>query len=460
MNTEHKASLLRQLPKIDTLLGSEVGQRVVGELGHEAAVALCRRSVDMERATVLESEIEPSTARVLSGLERLLDETLSRRLGPVINATGVLLHTNLGRAPLGEELLAEASRLVSGYLNLEMDVRHRQRGVRAPRVTELLCELTGAEDAIVVNNNAAAVMLVLATLAAGREVIVSRGELVQIGGGFRIPDILAASGARLVEVGTTNITTTDDYAAAITSDTAALLKVHRANFRMEGFVESPDVEALSKLARQDAALIEDLGSGNLLGDFGPLAVSEPGPAASLRAGADLVCFSGDKMLGLVQAGIIVGQADLVRQVAKHPLMRALRLDKLRLAILEVGLSWMARQELSKLSLYQLASTPSSVLEDRARRIVASVNAKSQLEVTPSLATFGGGTTPGEALPSFCVVVRPTQCSVDELARRLQSGSPPVMATARDQALHLDLRTVRESELSELARRLGESLGAA
>ncbi|MCU0664686.1 MAG: L-seryl-tRNA(Sec) selenium transferase [Myxococcota bacterium] len=457
MNSEQLGSALQQLPKIDSLLESEPARRATAELGREFALALCRKCVDEERRAVLTSEETPSLERILGRLELLLSSALSRRLLPVINATGVLLHTNLGRAPLGAELLAQVSRLTEGYLNLEMDVRTRQRGVRAPRVIELVCELTGGADAVVVNNNAAAVMLVLATFAKGREVIVSRGELIQIGGGFRIPEVLEGSGAKLVEVGTTNITTAQDYAAAITDNTAALLKVHRANFRMEGFVESPSIEALSQLDRRGAVLLEDLGSGNLLGSFGELEVREPGPARSLAQGADLVCFSCDKMLGLVQAGVIVGKAELVRRIAQHPLLRALRLDKLRLAALEVGLSWIARGELEKIPLYRLATVPVTILEERALHLVKLVDAGSVLEIVPSIATFGGGTTPGQGIPSVAVAVRPASCSAQELAQRLQNGKVPVLATTKDQALMLDLRTVHEAELDDLARLLCAAL---
>jgi L-seryl-tRNA(Ser) seleniumtransferase len=353
----------------------------------------------------------------------------------VINATGVIAHTNLGRAPLAEGALARVQDVARGYSNLEYDLAAGRRGSRQDHVAGILRRLTGAEAALVVNNNAAAVMLALAALAEGREVIVSRGELIEIGDGFRIPDVLARSGARLVEVGTTNRTRAADYESAIGPETAVLLRVHQSNFRLVGFTEQPSLHELAQVAQSHKLpLVDDLGSGALV-DVG----DEPTARASLAAGADLVCFSGDKLLGGPQAGIVVGRADLVEQLRRHPLQRALRADKLTLAGLE-GTLTLALEAPDEIPVLRMLREPAETVRARAERLAEMVGG----EVEETVARAGGGALPLAELPSFA-------CAVEEdLAGKLRAADPPVIAVVRDGRTLLDCRTVQDEELEEVA----------
>ena len=367
-------------------------------------------------------------------LQRELDRVRAPRLRRVINATGVIVHTNLGRAPLAEAALAQVAAAARGYSNLEYDVAAGNRGSRQTHVVDLLRRLTGAQAALVVNNNAAAVMLALAALAEGREVIVSRGELIEIGDGFRIPDVLARSGARLREVGTTNRTRASDYENAIGPEAAVLLRVHQSNFRIVGFTEQPRLEELATVARaHDLTLVDDLGSGALV-DVG----DEPTARASLAAGADLVCFSGDKLLGGPQAGIVVGRAELVERLRRHPLQRALRADKLTLAALE-GTLRLARDRPDEIPVLRMLREPAEAVRARAERLAALVDG----EVEETVGRVGGGALPLTELPSFA-------CAVDEaLAASLRSGNPPVIGIVRDGRLLLDCRTLSDEEVDEV-----------
>jgi L-seryl-tRNA(Ser) seleniumtransferase len=351
----------------------------------------------------------------------------------VLNATGVIVHTNLGRAPLAEEAIARVVEISRGYSNLEYDLTAGARGSRQDHVAETLRRLTRAEAALVVNNNAAAILLALAALAEGREVLVSRGELIEIGDGFRIPDVLARSGARLREVGTTNRTRASDYESAVGAETALLLRVHQSNFRVVGFTEQPTVAQLAAVARRhELPLVDDLGSGVLveLSD-------EPSARESLAAGADLVTFSGDKLLGGPQAGIVVGRADLVERLRRHPLQRALRADKLTLAALE-----------GTLQLYVEAPERIPVLrmlrDDGVFRRAERLAKLTGGTVEDTVARVGGGALPLAELPSFA-------CAVEEdLAAPLRAGDPPVVGIVRDGRLLLDCRTLTDAEVDEVA----------
>ena len=376
---------------------------------------------------------EPLVDVVLEELGRARSPSLRR----VLNATGVLIHTNLGRAPLAEAALARVAEVGGGYSNLEYDLARGERGSRQDHLGPLLERLTGAEAALVVNNNAAAVLLALAALAEAREVVVSRGELIEIGDGFRIPDVLARSGARLVEVGTTNRTRAADYEHAIGPETAVLLRVHQSNFRLVGFAERPQLPELAAIARRhELPLVDDLGSGALAG-IG----DEPTPAESLRAGADLVCFSGDKLLGGPQAGIVVGRSDLVERLRRHPLQRALRADKLSLAALEgtlgLALDPASRDEVPVL---RMLHEPIELVRARAERLAALVGG----EVEETVARVGGGALPLAELPSAA-------CAVEEsLAEPLRLGEPPVIAVVRDGSTLLDCRTLSDDEVEQVA----------
>jgi L-seryl-tRNA(Ser) seleniumtransferase len=347
----------------------------------------------------------------------------------------VIVHTNLGRAPLAEEALAQVVEAARGYSNLELDLRDGVRGSRQDHVAPILRRLTGAEAAIVVNNNAAAMLLALAALAEGREVIVSRGELIEIGDGFRIPDVLTRSGARLVEVGTTNRTRAADYEAAVGPDTALVLRVHQSNFRVVGFTEQPRLEELAAVARRHALpLLDDLGSGVLTELPG-----EPSARESLAAGADLVCFSGDKLLGGPQAGIVVGRAELVERLRRHPLHRAVRADKLTLAALE-GTLRVYLDAPERIPVLRMLEENVEVVRARAERLASLVGGT----VEETVGRVGGGALPLAELPSFA-------CAVEEsLAGLLRGGAPPVVGIVRDGRLLLDCRTLGDDEIDEVA----------
>ena len=373
--------------------------------------------------------------------ERLTAELAAAKrpaLRRVLNATGVVLHTNLGRAPLAAAALERVEAVGRGYSNLEYDVDEGARGSRQDHVAGLLRRLTGSEAALVVNNNAAAVLLALAALAEGREVVVSRGELLEIGAGFRIPDVLARSGARLVEVGTTNRTRAADYERAIGERTALVLRVHQSNFRVVGFTEQPRVEELAAVAqRHGLPLVDDLGSGVLV----ELA-DEPSARASFAAGADLVTFSGDKLLGGPQAGVVVGRAELVEQLRRHPLQRALRADKLTLAALEGTLRLYLDPEraLREVPVLRMLEEPVEAVRARAERLAEKVDGT----VEETVGRVGGGALPLAELPSFACAVE------EELAAALRAAEPPVIGIVRDGRLLLDCRTLADEELDEVA----------
>src|SRR6266487_2807491 len=374
--------------------------------------------------------------------ERALQELSAARapsLRRALNATGVIVHTNLGRAPLAEAALERALEIGRGYSNLEYDLGAGARGSRQDHVAGILRRLTGSEGALVVNNNAAAVMLALAALAEGREVLVSRGELIEIGDGFRIPDVLERSGAKLREVGTTNRTRAADYEAAIGPETAVLLRVHQSNFRVVGFTAQPSLRELADVARRHGLpLVDDLGSGALV-DIG----DEPTARASLAAGADLVCFSGDKLLGGPQAGIVVGRADLVEELRRHPLQRALRADKLTLAALEGTLA-LAINAPDEIPVLRMLREPPEAVRARAARLAELVGG----EVEETVARAGGGSLPWTELPSFACAVE------EELAMKLRTGDPPVIAVVRDGRTLLDCRTLTDLEADEVAVAVG------
>jgi L-seryl-tRNA(Ser) seleniumtransferase len=414
---------LRDLPSVDELV-----RDTDDPLAVEAARTVLARAREEIRAGTDPGDLPA----------RLRDELLAARaprLRRVLNATGVIIHTNLGRAPLAQAALDQVAAVGSGYSNLEYDLDAGGRGSRQKHVTESLCRLTGAEAALVVNNNAAAVLLALAALAEGREVIVSRGELIEIGDGFRIPDVLSRSGARLREVGTTNRTRAADYEGAIGPETAALLRVHQSNFRVVGFTEQPSVSELAQVAHgHHLPLIDDLGSGALV-DMG----DEPTARASLAAGADLVCFSGDKLLGGPQAGVVVGRADLVTRLQRHPLQRALRADKLTLAALE-GTLRLASDEPDEIPVLRMLRQPVEAVRARAQHLADLVDG----EVEETTARVGGGALPLMELPSFACAVE------EELAAKLRTGDPPVVALVRDGRTLLDCRTLTDAEADEAA----------
>jgi L-seryl-tRNA(Ser) seleniumtransferase len=413
---------LRDLPSVD-----ELTREVDDPLAVEAARAVLERA----REEIL-AGAEPGDLR--ARLEHELAAARRPALRRVLNATGVLVHTNLGRAPLAAAAL-ERVQDAAGYSNLEYDLSSGSRGSRQDHLAPLLRRLTGAEAAIVVNNNAAALLLTLAALAEGREVVVSRGELIEIGDGFRIPDVLARSGARLVEVGTTNRTRAADYERAVGPETALVLRVHQSNFRVVGFTEQAGLDELAAVARRhELPLVDDLGSGALVGVEG-----EPTPAAALAAGADLVCFSGDKLLGGPQAGIVVGRADLVERLRRHPLHRALRSDKLTLAALE-GTLRLYLDRPDEIPVLRMLREPVEAVRGRAGRLAEATGGA----VEETVARVGGGTLPLAELASFACAVE------EELAAALRDHDPPVIAIVRDGRTLLDCRTLTDAEADEAA----------
>ena len=414
---------LRDLPSVD-----ELARRSDDPLAVEAARSVLARAREEIRAG-------GSPGDLAELLQEQIDSARAPHLRRVVNATGVIVHTNLGRAPLAEAALDRIRDVARGYSNLEYDVAAGGRGSRQDHVTTMLRRLTGAEAGLVVNNNAAAVMLALAALAEGRDVLVSRGELIEIGDGFRIPDVLERSGARLREVGTTNRTRATDYEAAIGPDTAVLLRVHQSNFRIVGFTEQPSLEDLAQVAgRYELVLIDDLGSGALV-DVG----DEPTARSSLAAGADLVCFSGDKLLGGPQAGIVVGRADLVEKLRRHPLQRALRADKLTLAALEATLT-VAIDAPEEIPVVRMLRESPETVRARATRLAELVDG----EVEETVARAGGGALPLTELRSFACAVG------EELAAKLRACDPPVIALVRDGRTLLDCRTLADHEIEEVA----------
>jgi L-seryl-tRNA(Ser) seleniumtransferase len=414
---------LRDLPSVD-----ELARQSDDPLAVEAA----RKVVARAREQVQRGD-DPGDLGAQLQVE--LGAARAPHLRRVLNATGVIVHTNLGRAPLAEAALDRLQEIARGYSNLEYDVAAGGRGSRQDHVAGILQRLTGAEAALVVNNNAAAVLLALAALAEGREVLVSRGELIEIGDGFRIPDVLERSGARLREVGTTNRTRAADYETAIGAETAVLLRVHQSNFRVVGFTEQASLRELADVARRHGLpLVDDLGSGALV-DVG----DEPTARASLTAGADLVCFSGDKLLGGPQAGIVVGRADLVEKLRRHPLQRALRADKLTLAALEGTLA-LAVDVPNEIPVLRMLREPVEAVRVRATQLAKLVGG----QVEETVARAGGGSLPLTELPSFA-------CAVEErLAASLRAGDPPVIAVVRDGRTLLDCRTLTDGEAEEVA----------
>jgi len=414
---------LRDLPSVD-----ELARQSDDPLAVEAA----RKVVARARQQIKQGD-DPGDLAAL--LQNELGAARTPHLRRIINATGVIVHTNLGRAPLAEAALDRVREIARGYSNLEYDLAAGGRGSRQEHVADSLRRLTGAEAVLVVNNNAAAVMLALAALAEGREVLVSRGELIEIGDGFRIPDVLERSGARLREVGTTNRTRAADYEAAVGPETAVLLRVHQSNFRVIGFTEQPSLPELADVARRhDLPLVDDLGSGALV-DIG----DEPTARASLAAGTDLVCFSGDKLLGGPQAGIVLGRAELVEKLRRHPLQRALRPDKLTLAALEETLA-LAVDAPDEIPVLRMLREPVEAVSARAERLAELVHG----EVEETVARAGGGSLPLTELPSFACAVE------EELAVKLRAGDPPVVAVVRDGRTLLDCRTLTDAEADEVA----------
>lgn len=465
--SSEQADLLRQIPSVDELLAQPRLAALAGRVDRALLVEVTRAALADLRAKITGEEhgvLQLSPGGVESFVADMVERLLARSLWPVINATGVILHTNLGRAPLASAVIDELRRTAVQFSNLEYDLEAGARGKRDVHTAELLRRLTGAEDAIVVNNCAAAVLVVLAALAKNGEVIVSRGELIEIGDGFRIPEIMAESGALLREVGTTNRTRLADYENAIGEKTRLLLRVHPSNFEMTGFTDKPSLQDLVALSQRTALpLMEDLGSGCLV-DLSPYGISEPTVRQSIETGVGLVTFSGDKLLGGPQAGIIAGKKELVARVRRHPLFRALRVDKLTITALEVTLGAYLRAAYDEIPALQMIRAAPAEVKRRAENLLRELRpelalGEVELEVAPGESLVGGGSTPAQSLPTQVMRIASSRHSAAQLEKRLRRGPSgvPVIARVEEDRLILDLRTVLPEQEPLLLKSLAAAL---
>jgi L-seryl-tRNA(Ser) seleniumtransferase len=463
-----QTDLLRQIPSVDELLTQPRLASLAKRVDRTLLVQITRATLADLRAKIAGDAqtlvLTLDTAALEERITSAVEQILSRSLQPVINATGVILHTNLGRAPLTESAVEEFRRTATQYSNLEYDLEAGARGKRDVHTAQLLERLTGAEAAIVVNNCAAAVLLVLAALAKGGEVIVSRGELIEIGDGFRIPEIMAESGATLREVGTTNRTRVADYEAAINENTRVLLRVHPSNFQITGFHEKPSLEELASLSqRSGLPLVEDLGSGCLV-DLSAAGIAEPLVRHSIDAGVSVVMFSGDKLLGGPQAGIIAGKKEIVMRIRRHPLFRALRVDKLATAALEATLGAYLRAALDEIPALRMIRATPQELKRRAENFLRELTpelplGEVELEITDGASLAGGGSTPAQSLPTKIIRMASARHSAAQLDQRLRRSPAGISVIARveDDRLVLDLRTVFPEQEPQLVKALASAL---
>ena len=450
---------LRQVPSVDQLLRTDAARELRDRVGARRATNIARSVIAEIRASVRDGSAEPASNGLLAEAIRRMQATAQREsqagLKAVINATGVLLHTNLGRAPLSQgarTAIDEAAR----YCSLEYDLESGARGGRGARVESLLTDLTGAEDALVVNNCAAAALLILKVLASDGETIVSRGELVEIGGDFRVPDVMASSGTRMVEVGTTNRTHLQDYQRAINANTRLIMRVHPSNYRIVGFASSPERAELAALAREAGLpLYEDAGSGQLadLRKYG--VIDEPVVRDIIESGVDVVSFSGDKLLGSVQAGLIVGRRDIISRLRKHPLYRALRSDKIRLAALEATLVSHQRDAAeAEVPAIRMLSLTAEEIEQRARNLVDGLDASPlTIELIPGESALGGGAGPTSTFPTTLIAITHPERSAQEIEQQLRTSTPPIISRISEGKVLLDLRTVFEDQIPEIIREI-------
>ena len=469
-----KNNLFRKIPKVDLLLEREEILSLIQDYGLSYVTDKVREVVEEIREEIKtcpeSEEVDSFEDRILKKIERIEDYVMERveegldlKLRPLLNGTGTILHTNLGRAPLSHKISTELATLLSSYSNLEYNLEEGKRGERYSHMKEMLCKITGAEDAMVVNNNASAVLLILSTMARGGEVIVSRGEMVEIGGKFRIPDVCAQSNADMVEIGTTNKTHLRDYEDAITENTKAFLKVHTSNYRIMGFTESvaaKDLKALS--VEHNIPIIEDLGSGVLL----PLEKygirHEPMVQEAIESGVDVVCFSGDKLLGGPQAGIIIGKKKYIDAMKKNPLTRALRIDKFTVAALSMTLREYLQMEgiEERIPVLKMLSETAPSIKERAERLLdlfRKNHIQGECSIRPCESQVGGGSLPDTYMDSFAVSFHPHKISVPELEKRLHFTKEPLIGRVMEDDFWIDLRTIREEELERVVESLQEAL---
>lgn len=466
-DSREKQNILSTLPSVDELLKSPSGDRWISQFKRKIVLQAIRQVIASRRAKILEGlEVDVSPESLELDILEHIRELSSYSLVPVINATGIVIHTNLGRSILSKRVLDNVLEAGRSYTNLEYDLETGKRGKRHSHTKRLLREITGAEDAFIVNNNAAAVLLCLNTLAKGREVIVSRGELVEIGGSFRVPDVMAASGAVLKEVGTTNKTHLHDYIQAISENTSLILKVHQSNYKIVGFTDDVPIEELVALGKKhQLPVMYDLGSGCLI-ELKPYGIhNEPSAQEVVKAGVDIVTFSGDKLLGGPQGGVIAGRTKYLEKIQKNPLARAVRIDKLTIAAFEATLMEYLAMDNAGKSVPVLAMLLQSPEEIRSRaNKIASRLRKSlgdeKIDVVRDSSKAGGGSLPEIQFPTFAVSIRSDRITVNELESRLRHSSPPVIARIKDQALLLDARTIRKQEIDTVVRLVVSSLSEA
>ena len=463
----NKNQLYRNIPKVDVLLEMEIIQLLIEQYGRETVMEAIREEMEALIAFIGACEEEEKIVRQIQDLPQQIVRHVERLHTPnmrmVINGTGTILHTNLGRAPISQEHVSKLADIVTGYSNLEYNLEAGKRGERYSHFEKLLCKLTGAEAAMAVNNNAAAVMLILSSMAKGGEVIVSRGELVEIGGKFRIPDVMEQSGASLVEVGTTNKTHYSDYEEAITENTKALLKVHTSNYRIVGFTDTVTIDDLVPLAKEhDLPIIEDLGSGVLI-DLSKYGLTyEPTVQDSIRKGADVVCFSGDKLLGGPQAGIIIGKKKYIDQMKKNQLTRALRIDKFTATVLELVLQEYLSEEkaIQNIPVLRMITETEEEVAHRAqnlKRMLRRAGLAAEFGLEKCESQIGGGSLPLERIPSMAVTIKPEKMSVPQLEEKMRHLEVPIIPRTANDTIYLDVRTIETRWFKKITEMLGELL---
>ena len=464
----NKNLLYRSIPKVDVLLENQAIQEMIERYSRDSVMEAIRAEMDDLRAFIggcdEEDKAQEQIALLVSHIGDAVEKMHTPNMKKVINGTGTILHTNLGRAPISREHMKKAFDIVTGYSNLEYNLEEGRRGERYSHFEKLLCKITGAEAAMAVNNNASSVLLILSSLAKGGEVIVSRGELIEIGGKFRIPDVMTQSGATLVEVGTTNKTHVSDYEENITEETKALLKVHTSNYKIVGFTESVGIDELMPIAKEHGIpVIEDLGSGVLI-DLSKYGLTyEPTVQESVARGADVVCFSGDKLFGGPQAGIIVGKKKYIDMMKKNQLTRALRIDKFTAAALELVLQEYLSEEqaVQHIPVLRMITEPLDEVARRARslaRTIRSTDIPAKVDVVSCESQIGGGSLPMERIPSMAVAIRPKHESVAVLEDQMRHLTVPMIPRTVNDTIMLDVRTVETEDFKLIAAELQELLG--
>jgi L-seryl-tRNA(Ser) seleniumtransferase len=459
-----KQELLSGLPSVDEVLKGEIGKKLLRDFPRRYVLSAVREAIELKRKEILDGAVtEVSVEGLSTDIAQRAERLSSFSLKPLINATGIVIHTNLGRSVLSEEVMENVRRTATSYSNLEYDLAEGRRGKRYSHIKRLLREITGAEDGFAVNNNAAAVFLCLSALAKGGEAVVSRGELVEIGGSFRIPDVMAQSGALLKEVGTTNKTHLHDYERALGEATALILKVHKSNYRITGFTEEVPLEKLVTLGHgRGVPVMCDLGSGCIINLKSYGVHSEPTVQDVLKSGVDIVTFSGDKLLGGPQAGLIVGGKEVIARIQKHPLARAVRIDKMTLAALEATLMAYADEDLAKdriPTLRMLLEEPERI-KARAKKIARLIKREvkdARVEVIGDSSQAGGGSLPEVNFPTYTVSIIPSGMSLNQFEERLRRGNPAVVARIKGDSLIIDARTVSDRETALLAKSILSAL---